>query len=163
MAVSGNLHSFNLLPDMDLAVKSSSVCQNWEDLFSASCCISCSWSVIVSLRYCCPSGETSIFCSIPLGFYIMGSMLMLIGAKYITGQFFFFSYLQSVSSGDLGFSVFLFLLFKEVVEPTSLDTTGDSNFKIKSTFCVSESLMSHQYFSEHEALVFSFFCSNKNF
>uniref|UniRef100_A0A3Q3EQW1 Probable glycerol kinase n=1 Tax=Kryptolebias marmoratus TaxID=37003 RepID=A0A3Q3EQW1_KRYMA len=32
------------------------------------------------------NGETSIFCSVPLGFYIIGSMLMLIGAKYITGQ-----------------------------------------------------------------------------
>ncbi|XP_041835111.1 glycerol kinase isoform X1 [Melanotaenia boesemani] len=32
------------------------------------------------------NGETSIFSSVPLGFYIMGSMLMLIGAKYITGQ-----------------------------------------------------------------------------
>uniref|UniRef100_A0A673C3D8 glycerol kinase n=1 Tax=Sphaeramia orbicularis TaxID=375764 RepID=A0A673C3D8_9TELE len=28
-------------------------------------------------------GETSIFSSVPLGFYIMGSMLMLVGAKYI--------------------------------------------------------------------------------
>uniref|UniRef100_A0A3Q2P8M8 glycerol kinase n=1 Tax=Fundulus heteroclitus TaxID=8078 RepID=A0A3Q2P8M8_FUNHE len=32
------------------------------------------------------NGEPSIFSSIPLGFYIIGSMLMLIGAKYITGQ-----------------------------------------------------------------------------
>ncbi|XP_017291945.1 glycerol kinase isoform X2 [Kryptolebias marmoratus] len=32
------------------------------------------------------NGETSIFCSVPLGFYIIGSMLMLIGAKYITGS-----------------------------------------------------------------------------
>uniref|UniRef100_A0A7N6AKR6 Probable glycerol kinase n=1 Tax=Anabas testudineus TaxID=64144 RepID=A0A7N6AKR6_ANATE len=32
------------------------------------------------------NGETSIFSSVPLGFYIMGSMLMLIGAKYISGQ-----------------------------------------------------------------------------
>ncbi|GAA6227599.1 glycerol kinase isoform X2 [Lates japonicus] len=32
------------------------------------------------------NGETSIFSSVPLGFYIMGSMLMLIGAKYITGH-----------------------------------------------------------------------------
>ncbi|XP_072231432.1 glycerol kinase-like isoform X2 [Leuresthes tenuis] len=30
------------------------------------------------------NGETSIFSSVPLGFYIMGSMLMLIGARYIT-------------------------------------------------------------------------------
>uniref|UniRef100_A0A8C6KY07 glycerol kinase n=1 Tax=Nothobranchius furzeri TaxID=105023 RepID=A0A8C6KY07_NOTFU len=30
------------------------------------------------------NGEISIFCSIPLGFYIIGSMLMLIGARYIT-------------------------------------------------------------------------------
>uniref|UniRef100_A0A7N8YRI9 glycerol kinase n=1 Tax=Mastacembelus armatus TaxID=205130 RepID=A0A7N8YRI9_9TELE len=32
------------------------------------------------------NGETSIFSSVPLGFYIMGSMLMLIGARYIAGQ-----------------------------------------------------------------------------
>uniref|UniRef100_A0A1A8Q7H2 glycerol kinase n=1 Tax=Nothobranchius rachovii TaxID=451742 RepID=A0A1A8Q7H2_9TELE len=32
------------------------------------------------------NGETSIFCSVPLGFYIIGSMLMLIGARYITGK-----------------------------------------------------------------------------
>lgn len=32
------------------------------------------------------NGEPSIFSSVPLGFYIIGSMLMLIGAKYITGQ-----------------------------------------------------------------------------
>ncbi|XP_035983980.1 glycerol kinase isoform X5 [Fundulus heteroclitus] len=32
------------------------------------------------------NGKPSIFSSIPLGFYIIGSMLMLIGAKYITGQ-----------------------------------------------------------------------------
>ncbi|XP_015802239.3 glycerol kinase isoform X1 [Nothobranchius furzeri] len=32
------------------------------------------------------NGEISIFCSIPLGFYIIGSMLMLIGARYITGK-----------------------------------------------------------------------------
>uniref|UniRef100_A0A3P8V2T9 glycerol kinase n=1 Tax=Cynoglossus semilaevis TaxID=244447 RepID=A0A3P8V2T9_CYNSE len=31
------------------------------------------------------NGEPSIFCSVPLGFYIIGSMMMLIGAKYITG------------------------------------------------------------------------------
>ncbi|TRY95296.1 hypothetical protein DNTS_006748 [Danionella cerebrum] len=30
--------------------------------------------------------ETSIFSSVPLGFYIMGSMFMLIGAKYVAGQ-----------------------------------------------------------------------------
>ncbi|XP_067297638.1 glycerol kinase isoform X2 [Pseudorasbora parva] len=30
--------------------------------------------------------ETSIFSSVPLGFYILGSMFMLIGAKYIAGQ-----------------------------------------------------------------------------
>uniref|UniRef100_A0A3P9JR96 glycerol kinase n=1 Tax=Oryzias latipes TaxID=8090 RepID=A0A3P9JR96_ORYLA len=34
------------------------------------------------------NGEISIFSSVPLGFYIMGSMLMLIGAKYIAGQCF---------------------------------------------------------------------------
>uniref|UniRef100_A0A667XZC0 Probable glycerol kinase n=1 Tax=Myripristis murdjan TaxID=586833 RepID=A0A667XZC0_9TELE len=33
-----------------------------------------------------PICETSIFSSVPLGFYILGSMLMLIGAKYISGQ-----------------------------------------------------------------------------
>ncbi|KAM4710902.1 glycerol kinase 3 isoform 3-T3 [Anableps anableps] len=33
------------------------------------------------------NGEQSIFSSVPLGFYIIGSMLMLIGAKYITGQY----------------------------------------------------------------------------
>ncbi|XP_015251026.1 PREDICTED: glycerol kinase isoform X1 [Cyprinodon variegatus] len=32
------------------------------------------------------NGEPSIFSSAPLGFYIIGSMLMLIGAKYITGH-----------------------------------------------------------------------------
>ncbi|CAL8302200.1 glycerol kinase isoform X1 [Gadus morhua] len=32
------------------------------------------------------NGETSIFCSVPLGFYIIGSMLMLVGAKYIAGH-----------------------------------------------------------------------------
>uniref|UniRef100_A0A8C5F6B2 glycerol kinase n=1 Tax=Gadus morhua TaxID=8049 RepID=A0A8C5F6B2_GADMO len=32
------------------------------------------------------NGETSIFCSVPLGFYIIGSMLMLVGAKYIAGD-----------------------------------------------------------------------------
>ncbi|XP_058478364.1 glycerol kinase isoform X1 [Solea solea] len=32
------------------------------------------------------NGETSIFSSIPLGFYIIGSMFMLIGAKYIAGS-----------------------------------------------------------------------------
>ncbi|KAJ8350905.1 hypothetical protein SKAU_G00260350 [Synaphobranchus kaupii] len=31
------------------------------------------------------NGETSIFSSAPLGFYILGSMFMLIGAKYIAG------------------------------------------------------------------------------
>ncbi|KAH0624753.1 hypothetical protein JD844_032522 [Phrynosoma platyrhinos] len=31
------------------------------------------------------NGETSIFCSLPLGFFIMSSLLMLIGAKYISG------------------------------------------------------------------------------
>ncbi|XP_030007827.1 glycerol kinase isoform X2 [Sphaeramia orbicularis] len=34
---------------------------------------------------CNGNGETSIFSSVPLGFYIMGSMLMLVGAKYIAG------------------------------------------------------------------------------
>ncbi|KAM4710901.1 glycerol kinase isoform 2-T2 [Anableps anableps] len=33
------------------------------------------------------NGEQSIFSSVPLGFYIIGSMLMLIGAKYITGHY----------------------------------------------------------------------------
>uniref|UniRef100_A0A665X3R0 glycerol kinase n=1 Tax=Echeneis naucrates TaxID=173247 RepID=A0A665X3R0_ECHNA len=32
------------------------------------------------------NGNGSIFSSVPLGFYIMGSMLMLIGARYIIGQ-----------------------------------------------------------------------------
>ncbi|KAI1899188.1 hypothetical protein AGOR_G00059130 [Albula goreensis] len=32
------------------------------------------------------NGETSIFSSVPLGFYILGSMFMLIGAKYISGR-----------------------------------------------------------------------------
>ncbi|XP_072302977.1 glycerol kinase 3 isoform X1 [Eucyclogobius newberryi] len=32
------------------------------------------------------NGEPSIFCSIPLGFYIMGSMVMLVGAKYLAGN-----------------------------------------------------------------------------
>uniref|UniRef100_A0A8C6XGC0 glycerol kinase n=1 Tax=Naja naja TaxID=35670 RepID=A0A8C6XGC0_NAJNA len=31
------------------------------------------------------NSETSIFCSLPLGFFIMNSLLMLIGAKYISG------------------------------------------------------------------------------
>ncbi|XP_026571852.1 glycerol kinase isoform X4 [Pseudonaja textilis] len=31
------------------------------------------------------NSETSIFCSLPLGFFIMSSLLMLIGAKYISG------------------------------------------------------------------------------
>ncbi|KAM8904412.1 LOW QUALITY PROTEIN: glycerol kinase 3-like [Spinachia spinachia] len=31
------------------------------------------------------NGEASIFSSIPLGFYILGSMLMLVGAKYLAG------------------------------------------------------------------------------
>nr|XP_020476187.1 glycerol kinase isoform X1 [Monopterus albus] len=35
---------------------------------------------------CNGNGETSIFSSVPLGFYVMGSMLMLIGAKYIAGH-----------------------------------------------------------------------------
>lgn len=35
---------------------------------------------------CNGNGESSIFSSIPLGFYIMGSMLMLIGAKYLSGN-----------------------------------------------------------------------------
>lgn len=33
-----------------------------------------------------PSGDTSIFCSLPLGIFIMSSMVMLIGAKYISGK-----------------------------------------------------------------------------
>uniref|UniRef100_H3BBH3 glycerol kinase n=1 Tax=Latimeria chalumnae TaxID=7897 RepID=H3BBH3_LATCH len=33
------------------------------------------------------NGETSIFSSLPLGFYILSSMLMLIGAKYISDMF----------------------------------------------------------------------------
>ncbi|XP_074482676.1 glycerol kinase isoform X3 [Sebastes fasciatus] len=32
------------------------------------------------------NGETSIFSSVPLGFYILGSMLMLVGAKYLAGN-----------------------------------------------------------------------------
>ncbi|XP_055020325.1 glycerol kinase isoform X2 [Boleophthalmus pectinirostris] len=32
------------------------------------------------------NGEPSIFCSVPLGFYIMGSMVMLVGAKYLAGN-----------------------------------------------------------------------------
>ncbi|KAM3584869.1 uncharacterized protein V6R79_001433 [Siganus canaliculatus] len=35
---------------------------------------------------CNGNGEPSIFCSAPLGFYIIGSMLMLIGAKYLAGR-----------------------------------------------------------------------------
>ncbi|XP_055068990.1 glycerol kinase isoform X2 [Misgurnus anguillicaudatus] len=35
---------------------------------------------------CNGNEETSIFSSVPLGFYILGSMFMLIGAKYIAGQ-----------------------------------------------------------------------------
>ncbi|XP_030635976.1 glycerol kinase isoform X2 [Chanos chanos] len=35
---------------------------------------------------CNGNEETSIFSSVPLGFYILGSMLMLIGAKYIAGH-----------------------------------------------------------------------------
>ncbi|KAE8278366.1 Glycerol kinase [Larimichthys crocea] len=35
---------------------------------------------------CNGNGETSIFSSAPLGFYIMGSMLMLIGANYLAGH-----------------------------------------------------------------------------
>ncbi|XP_029458939.1 glycerol kinase isoform X2 [Rhinatrema bivittatum] len=31
------------------------------------------------------NGDPSIFCSLPLGFYIVSSMIMLIGAKYISG------------------------------------------------------------------------------
>uniref|UniRef100_A0A672V3R8 Probable glycerol kinase n=1 Tax=Strigops habroptila TaxID=2489341 RepID=A0A672V3R8_STRHB len=31
------------------------------------------------------NGDTSIFCSLPLGLYIMSSMIILIGAKYISG------------------------------------------------------------------------------
>lgn len=41
------------------------------------------------LPSCCsgqPTEETSVFCSVPLGFYILGSMFMLIGSKYIAGQ-----------------------------------------------------------------------------
>ncbi|KAM6447193.1 glycerol kinase isoform 1-T1 [Liasis olivaceus] len=33
------------------------------------------------------NSETSIFCSLPLGFFVMNSLLMLIGAKYISGNF----------------------------------------------------------------------------
>uniref|UniRef100_A0A6I8SNB7 glycerol kinase n=1 Tax=Xenopus tropicalis TaxID=8364 RepID=A0A6I8SNB7_XENTR len=32
------------------------------------------------------NGDCSIFCSLPLGFYIVSSMVLLIGAKYISGQ-----------------------------------------------------------------------------
>lgn len=38
-----------------------------------------------------PKGDTSIFSSMPLGFYILGSMLMLVGAKYLAGWCFHFS------------------------------------------------------------------------
>ncbi|CAN9498074.1 unnamed protein product [Ophioblennius macclurei] len=34
---------------------------------------------------CNGNGEASIFSSVPLGFYVIGSMLMLIGAKFISG------------------------------------------------------------------------------
>lgn len=37
-----------------------------------------SWSAMAT-------GESSIFSSAPLGFYILGSMLMLVGAKYLAG------------------------------------------------------------------------------
>lgn len=40
------------------------------------------------------SEESSFFSSVPLGFYILGSMLMLIGAKYITGQCVFYDELE---------------------------------------------------------------------
>uniref|UniRef100_A0A3B5B5Y9 Glycerol kinase-like n=1 Tax=Stegastes partitus TaxID=144197 RepID=A0A3B5B5Y9_9TELE len=44
-----------------------------------------------------PVCETSIFSSVPMGFYIMGSMVMLICAKYIAGEFnVFFLNLQNV-------------------------------------------------------------------
>ncbi|XP_070606706.1 glycerol kinase isoform X7 [Erythrolamprus reginae] len=33
------------------------------------------------------NSESSIFCSLPLGFFIMSSLLILIGAKYISGKF----------------------------------------------------------------------------
>uniref|UniRef100_A0A4W6DL08 Probable glycerol kinase n=1 Tax=Lates calcarifer TaxID=8187 RepID=A0A4W6DL08_LATCA len=48
-----------------------------------------------TMSCCCYSLHTSqdsIFSSVPLGFYIMGSMLMLIGAKYIAGQFLIFTF-----------------------------------------------------------------------
>ncbi|XP_066475282.1 glycerol kinase [Tiliqua scincoides] len=32
------------------------------------------------------NGETNIFCSLPLGIFIMGSLIMLIGARYIAGN-----------------------------------------------------------------------------
>ncbi|KAK2857000.1 hypothetical protein Q5P01_005735 [Channa striata] len=35
---------------------------------------------------CNGNGEPSIFSSVPLGFYVIGSMLMLIGAKYLAGH-----------------------------------------------------------------------------
>uniref|UniRef100_A0A8C4KY17 glycerol kinase n=1 Tax=Equus asinus asinus TaxID=83772 RepID=A0A8C4KY17_EQUAS len=35
------------------------------------------------------SGDPSIFCSLPLGFFIVSSMVMLIGARYISGQLLF--------------------------------------------------------------------------
>ncbi|XP_056882479.1 glycerol kinase isoform X2 [Takifugu flavidus] len=35
---------------------------------------------------CNGNGESSIFSSMPLGFYILGSMLMLVGAKYLAGH-----------------------------------------------------------------------------
>lgn len=33
-----------------------------------------------------PTGESTIFSSAPMGFYILGSLVMLIGAKYLAGQ-----------------------------------------------------------------------------
>lgn len=56
------------------------------DLFLVRCSESSSlfFSVPCSFH---GKGETSIFSSVPLGFYIIGSMLMLIGAKYLTGQY----------------------------------------------------------------------------
>uniref|UniRef100_A0AAF6ZAY1 glycerol kinase n=1 Tax=Bos taurus TaxID=9913 RepID=A0AAF6ZAY1_BOVIN len=35
------------------------------------------------------SGDPSIFCSLPLGFFIVSSVVMLIGARYLSGQFLF--------------------------------------------------------------------------
>lgn len=42
------------------------------------------WFIV--LAFFPPTGESTIFSSAPMGFYILGSMMMLIGAKYLAGQ-----------------------------------------------------------------------------